>query len=112
MSDPVIEDQVFEDYSDPLETIQADYDSLLSDDDRVCSLKIKLWRHNRAKKHPKARILFSLLDMSIICEPVQRLDLWKSFRFWVAVAMWQWYRKPCKRISYSRISYFGHACLF
>ena len=39
--------------------------------------------------------------MSIICEHVHRLELWK-FKCWVASA-----ESP---ISYSCISYFGHTC--
>ena len=34
----------------------------------------------------KQLFLFWLLNMSIICENVHRLELWKYFQFWVAVA--------------------------
>ena len=48
--------------------------------------------------------------MSIICQHVHRLELRKSFTFWIAVATSQDVPKtPC--ISYSCISYFGHVCL-
>ena len=33
--------------------------------------------------------------MSIICEHVDRLELRKSFKFWVAVATQRVYRNPC-----------------
>ena len=45
-----------------------------------------LKRHNQLKNHP-AKTVFSLLDMSIICEHVHRLELRKSFKFRFAVAM-------------------------
>ena len=43
-------------------------------------------RYNQAKKHAKANILFLLRDMSMTCEHVHRQELWKYFKFWVAVA--------------------------
>ena len=45
-----------------------------------------LERHNQAKIK-KTRILFWLLNMAIRCEHNDhRLELWKSFEFWFAVA--------------------------
>ena len=38
------------------------------------------------KKRPRAKIVFSLLDKSITSENVHRLELWRSFKCWVAVA--------------------------
>ena len=49
-------------------------------------LAFHLKRHNQAKNHPQANILLTLLDMSIICEHVHRLEMWRSFIFWAAVA--------------------------
>ena len=43
-------------------------------------------RHNQAINHPKAEIVFWLLNISIICEHVDRLEFSKSFKFWVAGA--------------------------
>ena len=37
--------------------------------------------------HKKSVLLFWLFDMAIRCEYVHRLELWKSFKFLVAVAM-------------------------
>ena len=34
----------------------------------------------------KPNFLFSILDMAIICEHVHSQELWKSLKFWVAVA--------------------------
>ena len=45
--------------------------------------------------------------MAMRCENVLRLELRKSFKFWAAVASVP--KTPF--ISYSRISYFGHAYL-
>ena len=42
----------------------------------------KLKRHNQAKNHPIAKILFSLLDMSIICLLNFGLPLFSYFLFW------------------------------
>ena len=47
--------------------------------------------------------------MSIRCEHVHRLELRKSFTFWVAVATWQVCRKPRLAVIPVNISYFGHA---
>ena len=47
-----------------------------------------------------------IFNMDMICEHIHRLELRKSFKFWVAVACVL--KTPF--ISYSRISYFGHAC--
>ena len=46
--------------------------------------------------------------MAIRCEHVHRLELCKSFKFWAAVQLASVPKAPF--ISYSRISYFGHAC--
>ena len=62
-----------------------------------------LKRHNQANNHSKAKILFSFLAISIICEHVHRLELWKSFRVWFDVATFD-------VASYCRISYLGYAC--
>ena len=51
-------------------------------------------RHNQAKNHPKGKMLFSLLDMSIRGGHVHILELWKSFKFWAAVATEQLCRGP------------------
>ena len=53
----------------------------ISDDEMLfTNAKIYLKRYNQAENHPKAKVLFSLFDMSIICEHVHRLELWKSFK--------------------------------
>ena len=39
-----------------------------------------------AANYPKAKIVFTLLNMSMRCEHVHGLELQKSFKFWVAVA--------------------------
>ena len=41
-------------------------------------------------------LVLASCNMSIICEHVHILELWKSFKFWVAVAMLQMCRKPLK----------------
>ena len=45
-----------------------------------------LKRHNQVKNQPKANIIFSFLEMFITCEHGHRLELWKSFKYWDAVA--------------------------
>ena len=59
-----------------------------------------LKRYNQAKNLSKGDILFWLLDMSIICEHVLRLEIRKTFKLWVYLTMLQVYREACV-----------HACL-
>ena len=65
------------------------------------SSSIVIKRHNHAKNHLQANILFSLLDMSTICEHDHRLELW-VYVFWI-LGCWAPF------ISYARISYIRHA---
>ena len=53
------------------------------------------------------------MDMSIRSEHVHGLEMWKFFKFWVAIyGRGNVERVPIDPfISYSCISYFGHACL-
>ena len=61
-----------------------------------------LKRHNQAKNHPKAKISFSLLDMSIICEHAHKLDCESLLNYGLL-----WQRSKCVPktpfFSYSRI---------
>ena len=46
----------------------------------------QLKRHNQVEIIKNYLFLFWLLNTSIICEHVQRLELRKSLKFWAAVA--------------------------
>ena len=52
----------------------------------LARLNLRLKEHIQAKIIKKSVFLFWLLNMAIICELVHRLELQKSFKFWVAVA--------------------------
>ena len=65
---------------------------------------LQLKRHNQVKNNPKAYILFSLLDMFIICEHVHILEYCGSLlNFWL---LWQRSNVPkAPFISYSLFSF-------
>ena len=45
-----------------------------------------LKRHNQAQIIQKSVFLFWLINMAMRCEHVHGLELWKSLKFWAAVA--------------------------
>ena len=72
-------------------------------------LEARLKRHNQAKIIKKSVFLFWLLNMDIICEHIHRLEFAEVF--YISGCCGNVASVPkAPFISYSRISYFGHAC--